>query len=265
MPERPSEMSSPAASPGGPRLTRRGMLGLVAAAPVAALAAHLPGGAMPLLGLALRTAAAQPATTIIRNASLVLTMDPTIGDGPLGVLHDADVLMRDGAIVEVGSNLLAPGAAVLDASGKIVMPGLVNLHTHLWQAVIRGGCADQDLAGWISACNQVARPFLTPPDVYAIVRLSALDCIATGVTTVVDFVHAFPFDTSAEYAQALDESGLRFIYAITQPASEVNLVLRIKKELLDPSPARRRTSRRWSRWQRSTVCGCRARWPRIRT
>ncbi|WP_067811377.1 dihydroorotase [Actinomadura kijaniata] len=55
---------------------------------------------------------------VIRNARL-------LGGDP------ADILVRDGEIAEVGRDLSAPGAQVVDATGLIALPGLVDLHTHL--------------------------------------------------------------------------------------------------------------------------------------
>ena len=124
--------------------------------------------------------------TLIRNAALVITMDPTLGDGPLGTLADADVLFAGDTIIAVGKELAAPGATLVDAAGAIVLPGFVDLHNHLVQSVIRGGCFDRDLKGWLRDCAFPVYEILTPEDVYAAVRLSTLDLIATGVTTVVD-------------------------------------------------------------------------------
>jgi imidazolonepropionase-like amidohydrolase len=53
-----------------------------------------------------------------------------------GVLEQADVLLRDGKIAAVGSNLQAPGAKVVDATGRHVTPGIIDEHTHI--AVTRG-------------------------------------------------------------------------------------------------------------------------------
>jgi 5-methylthioadenosine/S-adenosylhomocysteine deaminase len=63
--------------------------------------------------------------TLIRNASLVLTMDPAVGVGPLGALEQADVLLDGDRIVAVGKDLDEHNATVIDASGRIVMPGFV--------------------------------------------------------------------------------------------------------------------------------------------
>jgi imidazolonepropionase-like amidohydrolase len=50
-------------------------------------------------------------------------MDPELGD-----LDEADVLVRDGAVVAVGPGLSARGAMVIDARGMIALPGLVDTH-----------------------------------------------------------------------------------------------------------------------------------------
>src|SRR5438270_13932793 len=74
------------------------------------------------------TGSGQPATValdgtgriLIRNASLVLTMDPKLGEGPLGRLQDVDVLIDGDRIGVVGKHLPAGGAMVLNGHGKIV-------------------------------------------------------------------------------------------------------------------------------------------------
>src|SRR6516165_12332261 len=90
--------------------------------------------------------------TLIRNASLVLTMDPTEGQGDLGLIADADILVVGDTIAAVGKRLVLEGADVLDATGKIVMPGFVDTHNHLWQSLIRGCGTDKDVNVWLGVC-----------------------------------------------------------------------------------------------------------------
>jgi 5-methylthioadenosine/S-adenosylhomocysteine deaminase len=175
--------------------------------------------------------------TLIQHAALIITMDPERGEGPLGTIIDSDVLIAGDTIVAVGRDLSAEGpAAVVDAAGKIVLPGFVDLHNHLVQSVIRGGCHDRDLNGWLHECTWPAYKVLTPEDVYAAVRLSALDLIGTGVTTVVDWAGGLKFDVSREYVRALNESGLRFAYAPTPRKEEANALKRLHDELIKPNP-----------------------------
>ncbi len=195
-------------------------------------------------GLSARAAQAEPgpapltgtAPVLVRNAALVITMDPTLGEGPLGIISNGDVLFRGETLVAAGRGLSAPGATVLDASGKIVLPGFVDGHTHLVQSIYRGGCADQDLLGWLTNCKRPVSDALTPPDVYAAVRLSTLDTISTGVTTVVDWAGAWRPELAREYIRALADSGLRFVFAFAQPRQSADGIKRIKEELIDPNP-----------------------------
>lgn len=175
---------------------------------------------------------------LIRNASLVLTMDPTVGAGPLGRLDDADVLIDRDRIAAVGEDLPDDGARVLDGHGKIVLPGFVGLHNHLWQALIRGCATDKDLNGWLSGC---VLPLYGSPisaaDGYAGARLSTLDLLSSGVTTVTDWSHAFNADFALGNLRALEELRLRFVFvygANPQPATLAE-IRRVKRESIDPN------------------------------
>ncbi|WJV44148.1 amidohydrolase family protein [Streptomyces flavofungini] len=175
--------------------------------------------------------------TLLRGAALVLTMDPRIGEGDLGLLKDADVLLQHGRIAKVGRKLEAPrGARVRDVSGRFVLPGFVDIHNHLWQSSIRGGCSDQDLVGWLKSCNLSTLPKIDPAGMYAFVRLAALDALQAGVTTLVDWVHAMPYASSERYVQALDDAGLRFVYAMASAKGAEDQVRTVKERLLDPLP-----------------------------
>ena len=103
------------------------------------------------LGFLSPTALADPRATLIRNAALVLTMDPALGQGELGTIADADILVVGDTIAAIGKHLPGHGAAVVDATGMIVMPGFVDTHNHLWQSLIRGCGSDGDLTGWLAA------------------------------------------------------------------------------------------------------------------
>jgi imidazolonepropionase-like amidohydrolase len=66
----------------------------------------------------------QPAAVIVRNATIWT-------QGPQGIVENADLLVRNGSVVEVGVGLTAPGGAVeIDANGKHVTPGLIDPHIH---------------------------------------------------------------------------------------------------------------------------------------
>ena len=68
---------------------------------------------------------------VLIKGGTVLSLDRTVGN-----LVEADVLIDDGIISEVGSSLRARGAEVVDAADTIVMPGFVDAHRHLWQSLV---------------------------------------------------------------------------------------------------------------------------------
>ncbi|WP_328330609.1 MULTISPECIES: amidohydrolase family protein [unclassified Streptomyces] len=207
-----------------------GSVPLAAAAGLPAAARERPGGHSENPG--------ERRTTVLRGADLVLTMDPAVGEGVLGTMEGGtDVLLRDGRIAAVGKKLDVPhGARVVDATGRLVLPGFVDIHNHLWQSSIRGGCSDQNVTGWLGACNRAVLPKIDAQDMYGFVHLAALDALQAGVTTVVDWVHPIPYDTSERYVRALHDSGLRFVYAMTQSGADRHLIPEVKKDFLDPLP-----------------------------
>ena len=156
---------------------------------------------------------ASPERLLLRGAALLITVDPELGAGPLGTLEHADVLIEAGVITGVGHDLDGAGATVVDATGRIVMPGFVDAHDHLWQSLIRGCRTDGSVLEWLDDCVfAVARAGLSEADVHAGVRLSTLGLVHTGVTTVLDWSHSLSPDFARGNLAALAESGLRHVY-----------------------------------------------------
>jgi 5-methylthioadenosine/S-adenosylhomocysteine deaminase len=176
---------------------------------------------------------------VIRDASLVLTMDPALGAGPLGLLEDADVLIDRDRIGAVGKDLHEDGGRVLDGHGKIVLPGFVDVHNHLWQVLIRGCATDKELNGWLSRCVlPLYGSSISDEDGYAGARLGTLDLISSGITTVTDWSHAFNAEFARGNLRALEDSRLRFVFAYAanrQPATLAE-IRRVKRESIDPNP-----------------------------
>lgn len=122
---------------------------------------------------------------LLRNG-LVIDTEPM----PV-VHHNCDVLIEDGRIVAVGPDLPAPaGTTVLDATDRIVLPGFVDTHRHVWQAVLRSIAVDVDLPVYFNLVRQQIGPRFRPEDVRAGNVLGALECLDSGITTVQDFAYA---------------------------------------------------------------------------
>lgn len=106
------------------------------------------------------------------------------------VLLDTDVLVTDDRIAAVGPDLQAPENAVeIDATGGIVMPGMIDTHRHMWQTVMRGYGADWTLTQYFVWYYLEYGKLFRPEDVYAGNVLAAIEAIDAGVTTVVDWSH----------------------------------------------------------------------------
>ena len=146
---------------------------------------------------------------LLIRGGYVLTMDSA------GDLPGADVHVKDGVIQAIGAGLDAPGAAVIDAAGKIVAPGLVDTHWHMWNTLLRGlsdGRPEGDSpvrSGYFVTCVALGRHFL-PADTYAGTRLACAEAVDAGITTVHDWAHNVRgLDWAEAGLRALAESGLR--------------------------------------------------------
>jgi len=157
-------------------------------------------------------AAPAPERVILRGAALILTIDPSLGEGPLGLIRGGDIVIEGERIASVGGKADLPGETV-DARGMIVMPGFVDVHNHLWQTLIRGCGLDANVHGWLDACMWPVVGLLDEADTYALVRLATVDLIDSGITTTTDWSVA-PHQAMLEgNIRALENSGLRFVFA----------------------------------------------------
>jgi 5-methylthioadenosine/S-adenosylhomocysteine deaminase len=189
-----------------------------------------------LAGLTTQPSLAQdPNRILIHKADLVITMEPQLGDGELGLIANGDVLIEGDRIAAVGKGLDSSGARIIDGTGKIVLPGLVDVHNHLWQSLIRGCGTSLAVGDWLQTCVfPVGRLNVTEQEAYAVVRLSTLDLLSAGVTTVVDWSHAFSPDFARGNLQALVDSGLRFAFAYRGRTEHVEAMRALKRDMIDP-------------------------------
>ncbi|HEX7819183.1 MAG TPA: amidohydrolase family protein [Sphingobium sp.] len=153
---------------------------------------------------------------LIRGGS-VLSMDPQVGD-----FACADILISGKHIEAIGPNIDAGDAAVIDAQGKIVMPGFVDTHHHQFETALRGFLADGILVNdglphsAINYYEDVLQKFALhyrPQDVYINELFGSLSQIDAGVTTVMDVsqIHHSP-DHSDAAVQALQDAGRRAVF-----------------------------------------------------
>ncbi|HEX7303581.1 amidohydrolase family protein, partial [Lentzea sp.] len=105
------------------------------------------------------------------------------------------------------------GAEVVDATGKIVMPGFVDTHRHTWQTAFRGVGAGWTFGQYGVAVHGTLRRHYRPDDVYLGNLLGRLEALSSGVTTMLDWFHCADHPDNADAAvQALREAPGRSIF-----------------------------------------------------
>ena len=150
----------------------------------------------------------------------VVTVDPDLGDLPA-----SDVLVADGLIIAVGPDLepTTTAAEVIEAAGRLVIPGMVDTHRHVWQGAIGGYTPQITGAGYGPAVLTGISLKFSPEDVYAGTMWGALQALDAGITTIADWAHN---DQSPAHADAdlrgLRDSGIRgcFLYGGPGPATD---------------------------------------------
>jgi len=128
-------------------------------------------------------------TLLIKHAYLV-TLDDQHSELP-----DGGLFIRDGFIEQVGPTGELPASAdeVLDLSGHVLLPGLVNTHHHFYQTLTRAVPAAQNanLFNWLKTLYPIwAR--LTPDDIYTSTQTALAELALSGCTTASDHLYLFP-------------------------------------------------------------------------
>ncbi|SHN45939.1 amidohydrolase family protein [Cryptosporangium aurantiacum] len=147
---------------------------------------------------------------IVLRGGTVLPMD-----AGRSILRDTDVLVVDDRIEAVGPALTVPdGTVEIDATGGIVLPGMIDTHRHMWQTAMRGYGADWTLTQYFVFYYLQHGKVFRPQDIYAGNLLSAIEALDAGVTTTVDWSHNNHTTQHADAAvDALEAVPGRFVFA----------------------------------------------------
>ena len=144
------------------------------------------------------------ADLLIRNGTVV-----TLGINN-DVIADGAIAIRNGLIIGIGTSSALGKEYVaqrtIEARGQVIMPGLVNSHTHIAAPVFRGYIEDRE-----DALYNIAFPveeLLSPSDIYTLSLLGCLEVLRFGTTCINDIFHH-----SEKAAQAANEVGLRAVVA----------------------------------------------------
>jgi len=143
------------------------------------------------------------------EAGTVLTMDPE-----LGVLEPGQILVEDGKIAAVGSDLGVSDAEVISMPEAIALPGFVDTHRHTWQAPLRLLASDWTLGHYLMGIHSGFSKHFRPEDTYAGNLIGTLEALDSGITTLLDWSHNLATPDHADAAiEGLKDSGARAIFA----------------------------------------------------
>lgn len=135
------------------------------------------------------------------KGAYVVTVDPA-----LGTLERGDILIEGERIAGVAPDLTAGDAEVIDATGMIAIPGLIDAHRHLWMTLVRGFVSDGTWSTYRDEIFLGRRPPYRPEDAYIAAYAGALEALDGGVTTVLDFADGITSNGQAdESVRALDK------------------------------------------------------------
>lgn len=115
-----------------------------------------------------------------------------------------DIYIDGKVIRQIGPALQVEAAQTIDGTGKAIIPGFVNAHTHAAMTLFRGFGDDMPLMPWLEQKIWPNEAKLTRDDVYWGAKLACLEMIKTGTTTFVDMYHKF-----RATADAVEEMGVR--------------------------------------------------------
>jgi cytosine/adenosine deaminase-related metal-dependent hydrolase len=147
-------------------------------------------------------------TLLVKNIEHLATFDDARRE-----IKDGALLVRDNVITQVGTTAELAGAdadRVLDLSGHIVMPGMVNTHHHMYQNLTRVMVQDDDLFVWLTTLYPIWAE-LDDEAIHASARVAMAELIQSGCTTSSDHLYVLPNNCRLDSEiLAAQEIGMRF-------------------------------------------------------
>ncbi|WP_439154309.1 amidohydrolase family protein [Yoonia sp.] len=158
-----------------------------------------------------------PGRRVLIKGGAVMSMDDAVGNFAVG-----DVLIEGKQIVQVGASIDAPDAVVIDAAGKIVMPGFVDTHHHQFETALRSQLANgilvndgrpENASNYYETILQGFSMVYRPEDVYINELFGGIAQLDAGVTTVMDVsqIHHSPEHSDAAI-EGLRDAGRRGVF-----------------------------------------------------
>ncbi|MCD4784939.1 MAG: 8-oxoguanine deaminase [Candidatus Eremiobacteraeota bacterium] len=154
----------------------------------------------------------KPKKTLLKKCSWIATMNP---DGM--IYNNYDLLIEGNMIKSIQKDCREKVDEIIEGSGKLVIPGLVNTHHHLFQSLTR--CVPRvenaGLLEWVMNLCEIWRE-LTPEAIYTSTLLGLGELMLTGCTTTTDMLYMYPKNTDSSHFidqqfKAAGDIGMRFM------------------------------------------------------
>ena len=122
------------------------------------------------------------------------------------VLENTDLRVRKDKISEIGDLEASEGEKVIDCSEKVVMPGLINAHTHASMSLLRGISDNKKLEDWLEEDIFPAESIMEKDDIYTGALLASVEMLKTGTTTFNDM-----YERPDQIVNAVEKAGIRAV------------------------------------------------------
>ena len=147
-------------------------------------------------------------TILIKNAKVLLLEENDV------VVKSGEILIQNGKIAKIEEKIQCPQAYIIDAKDCIVMPGLINTHSHVAMSIFRETTEGYSLNKWLHEKIWPVEDKLTKQDIYYASLLSFVEMISTGTTCMND-LYFMPEQTR----KAAKEAKIRAV--LTRPLIDI--------------------------------------------
>jgi hypothetical protein len=180
-------------------------------------------------------------STLYTHAT-ILTINPSrevILDGY--ILVTGNRITSIGKIASIRASSLPPNTSIISLSGRIVLPGLINTHSHLAQSLLRGLAEDLPLHSWLCDAIWPLEASYDADDGYVAARLTIAEMLKSGTTCFLEsmLTHRSGFEN---VVRAVGESGIRACLVCFSPFVGVYSELMLMYDRVNSSNLKRATS-----------------------
>ncbi|KAI1068701.1 hypothetical protein LB507_006216 [Fusarium sp. FIESC RH6] len=155
------------------------------------------------------------ASILLKNATLLVPRGS--GDDTIVPLKNHSLLIEGNKITRIAAQIDPPSESteVIDCTAKLITPGFIDTHHHVWQTQVKGRHADHGLLEYMAPGNMVSHSY-KPEDVFWGQLGGCLEALEAGTTTIVDHAHiSYSPEHNSAALSATISSGVRSIYCYT--------------------------------------------------